>query len=306
MRAVEAAQGSTGWLQQTIGAIGEVLIRLFIRIFGRSVVKSDAPWLQGPIGPAGKIGEAAYEHVAEREGLRIERADDAGLIPDFSVLESPDFDPTKVIPEVRHFYEHTSLYRMEVWSDAAILTRVFLWLLVTTVSRRMDQLNFPVSPLDVSRGMTSEVLPVRRLATGEIVYTGWLRKFAGTGRVIYAGFYTTERPPSCSGRCVKVVFPLPRGSATVLLRPGVDPDGSFRLISSGTRFGGPGFYRMLETDEARWKVRYLRTLREFFHVYLDEERTLRTDHLVKFLGLTVLRLHYKLTQASPEPASTAK
>lgn len=61
----------------------------------------------------------AWQKRRAREGLRIERADDAGLIPDFSVLESPEFDPAKVFPEVRHFYEHTSLYRMDAQASPA-------------------------------------------------------------------------------------------------------------------------------------------------------------------------------------------
>jgi hypothetical protein len=32
-----------------------------------------------------------------------------------------------------------------------------LWLLVEFISRRMDQLNFPVSALEVAKGMTSEI-----------------------------------------------------------------------------------------------------------------------------------------------------
>jgi hypothetical protein len=56
---------------------------------------------------------------------------------------------------------------------------------------------------------------------------------------------------------------------------------------------------MVEAGPDHWKVRYLRTLREYFHVYVDREGTLRTDHLVRFLGLTVLRLHYKMERTRP-------
>jgi hypothetical protein len=101
-----------------------------------------------------------------------------------------------------------------------------------------------------------------------------------------------------------VSFPVPRGSATVFLRPEAQEDGSLKLISSGTAFGDPGFYRMLETDEHHWRVRYLRTLRESFHVYVDPEGIVRTDHQVRFLGLEVLKLHYKITpQAAPASSS---
>jgi hypothetical protein len=54
-------------------------------------------------------------------------------------------------------------------------------------------------------------------------------------------------------------------------------------------------------------VRYIRTLRETFHVYVDPQGTLRTDHTVRFLGFTPLRLHYKLERlrGAPGPAQSA-
>jgi hypothetical protein len=99
-------------------------------------------------------------------------------------------------------------------------------------------------------------------------------------------------------RCVKVVFPLPRGNATVILRPELDNDGRFRLVSWGKRFGDAGFYRILDLDAEHLKVRYLRTLRERFDVYTDEEGVLRCDHEVRFLGITMLRLHYRMRPRS--------
>jgi hypothetical protein len=293
-------------LYERAGQLAETLIRLGVRLCGKKVTREEAPWLESPIGPHGRIGEGLYESLARQEGLTLRRDDpQAGLVADFRTLKSPHFDPEKVRPEIRHFYEHTALYGMEVWSQASVLTRPFLWLLVTFVSRRMDQLNFPVSPLDTSRGMSSEVLQLVDEGTGRVVYTGWLRKLTGSGRVVYTGFYSVGRPGSFEGNCVKVTFPLPRGSATVFLRPEAQPDGSFKLISAGSGFGEPGFYRMVEAGPGHWRVRYLRTLHEFFHVWLDEAGVLRTDHTVRFLGLTVLRLHYKLVkhEAAPRPAA---
>jgi hypothetical protein len=286
-----------GWLSERAGQLAEALIHLGIRLCGRIVKREEAPWLECPLGPPGRIGEGLYESLAHQEGLTIRRGQsDAGLLADFHALQSPHFDPDQVRPEIRHFYEHTALYSVEVWSQASFLTRPFLWLLVTFVSRRMDQLNFPVNPLDTSRGMTSEVLQLVHEGTGRVVYTGWLRKLSGSGRVVYTGFYSEAQPGRFAGNCVKVTFPVPRGSATVFLRPEAQADGSFKLISAGSAFGEPGFYRMVEAGPEQWRVRYLRTLHEVFHVWVDEAGVLRTDHTVRFLGLTVLRLHYKLVK----------
>jgi hypothetical protein len=117
--------------------------------------------------------------------------------------------------------------------------------------------------------------------------------------VIYTGLYCVQQPPLYSGPCVKVSFPVPHGSSTVFLRPEATPDGAFKLISSGSRFGDPGFYRMLEAGPDHWHVRYIRTLRETFLVRVDRQGILRTDHTVRFLGFAPLRLHYKMERVRP-------
>lgn len=283
-----------GFIQRALGALGAWVIRLWIRVFGRTCDKSDVAWLIGPAGPAeGTIGEKPYDMVAEREGLTIDKEGDAGLVPDWDVLSGPSFDTNKTDPEVRRFYEETSRYRLDVWSETRFPGRLFLWLIVYTVSRYMNQLNFPVFGLEMSRGMTSEVWALRNDA-GEAVYTGWFRKLLGSGRVIYTGFYTNVHPPGHDARCIKVTFPLPNGFAAVILRPGHDEAGRFRLLSSGKRFGDPGFYRVLVLDDERVKVLHMNTLREFFEVYTDEEGTLRCDHRVEFLGIDMLKLHYRM------------
>jgi hypothetical protein len=153
--------------------------------------------------------------------------------------------------------------------------------------------------------MSSAILPMLS-AGGQRVYTGWLRRLAATERVIYTGLYSVQNPGSHPNPCVKVSFPVPMGSATVFLRPEAQADGSFKLISSGDQLGDPGFYRMVEVDPERWCVRYIRTLREFFHVYVDKQGCLRTDHTVRFLGLTALRLHYKMERVGPDSTPRAE
>jgi hypothetical protein len=276
-----------------IGGVAAAGIRRWVRLTGRRVARGDAPWLDCPMGPPGRIGAEFYARLAERERLEIRPGPDAGLLPDFDALRGRGFDPAAVRAEVRDFYEHTARYRLEAWSEAPVPTRLFLWALTRFVSRPMDQLNFPVSSLELAGGMTSEVLPMVGPG-GDRVYTGWLRRLADHDRVVYTGLYSVGRPGAFPDPCVKVSFPLPHGSSTVFLRPEARPDGSFRLISSGSGFGEPGFYRMVEVDAGHWRVRYIRTLRETFHVYVDGRGALRTEHLVRFLGLTPLRLHYKM------------
>ncbi|HTR49565.1 MAG TPA: hypothetical protein VMJ10_02595 [Kofleriaceae bacterium] len=280
-------------IRAAVAYIGAAFIYALIWIFGRTRRRADVPWLAGPTGER-TIGDAPYRDVAEREGLTLERsASDGGLIPDFHQLDGPSFDAARAHPLVREFYEHTTRFAMDVWSRTFFPANIGMWLLVTTISRQVDQLNFPLSPLDTAHGMASEIILLRR-PDGKVRYTGWFRTLSEPTRVLYTGFYMTASVPAEPGPCVKVVFPMPRGNATVILRAALEPDGSLVLDSRGGRFGGAGFYRQQLRDDDRVRVWKVRTLRERFHIYVDEAGTVRCDHDVRFLGLPVLRLHYKM------------
>ena len=271
----------------------EWFIELLVRITGRRVRKNDAPWLECFLGKPGRIGTGIYERIAAESGLHIRAPRDAGLLANFSALQGPTFDPYSIRPEIRDFYEHAAQYQLEVWTEVSLIGRFFLWLLVEFISRRMDQLNFPISSLEVAKGMSSEVIQLFDPTSGATVATGWLRRLKSSGSVIYAGIYSVVQVPGEENPCVKVTFPC-RGSANVYLRPVAHVDGSFGLDSSGGKFGRSGFYRIVDGGPHHWRVRNFTTLHELFHVYVDYEGVLRVDHTVSFLGLTIIRLHYKM------------
>jgi hypothetical protein len=290
-------------VRRLVGGIAERFILCLCFLFGRRVALAELPWLDGPIGPR-RIGADFHRSLAESAGLELRAGDDLGLLASCTVLDGPDFDSSRLHPAVRDFYEHTSRYHLEVWSQWSPLFWLFGWALINFVSRRMEQLNFPMYPLETARGMTSDVEQLVD-RDGRVAYTSWLRRNLGTGMVIYSGFYSSASPPGCAP-CVKVVFPLNGGNATVLLRPVVEADGSLKLISAGKRFGDPGFYRVSGRHE-RARVWHVTPLVETFHVYPDADRSVRTDHHLSWWGLSVLHLHYHITPASPSaPAALAE
>lgn len=282
-----------GLIRGAIAAIGAAFIHLLIRVFGRVVLEDEVPWLRGPFG-GDYIGDRPYEEVAEKEGLLLTRhAQSGGLVPSFEALAGDGFDVAKVDPRVRDFYEHTAEYRMDVWAESFFPASIGLWLLVTTISRKVGQLNFPLRALETARGMDSEIVLLRE-PQGRVRYSGWYRKLSGSGRVIYTGFYMTESVPQCVRPCVKVVFPMPEGNATVVLRPSLDAQGNLLLSSDGRRFGDAGFYRVQRGSGRNVWVWRVTTLKEFFRVFVDDTQTLRCDHVVRFLGMPVLSLHYRI------------
>src|SRR6266850_1058044 len=156
-------------------------IQIWVRITGKRIREADAPWLRCPLGERGRIGTGIYERIARDENLQIRVPPGAGLIPDFNALRGPHFNPDAIHPAIRHFYEHAAAYHLEVWTEVSLLGRFFLWLLVEFISRRMEQLNFPISSLEVAKGMSSEVVQLFEPASGRIVYTGWLRRLKSSG-----------------------------------------------------------------------------------------------------------------------------
>lgn len=272
---------------------------------GRQVDPADVSWLMGPFGDVDVIGDHFVDTLAAAEDLVVERrARGVGLIESVHDLGLAPEDERRLRAEVAAFYTHTADHDLDVWSQWSALFRPFGRLIHRLYSRRLQQLNLPLSPLDTSRGIASEILKLRRRHDGTVVHTVWYRVLKATGDVIYSGLYTTCRIPD--GRtCVKVVFPLPRGNATVLMSIAVGEQGDLCLQSRGDGFGSPGFYFLLQDSKGRYWAQYIRTFRERIRVFVDDESVLRADHDLTLWGRRVLQLHYKISRRTRERAKSA-
>lgn len=269
------------------------LTRRWWRLKGRPVaLAGEHAWLDAPHGGAAdEIGDAWLADEADRLHATLEPAgNDAGLLASMATLNGPEFDASRLDPIVADFYENTSRWRMEVWSEWEPAFRPGGEFIATFFGRRVRQLAIPTRPLDLAHGMTSEV---RRFVGRDGTHLGsaWLRRLRTTGDFIYSGFYRQAYLPGEEGPVVHVTFPLPHGNIQVFLQPTVAPDGSLVLSSPGRYFGGPGAYVVV--DEAGMHAALV-PLRERFHVYTDAEGTLRTDHELRLWRWRVLRLHYRL------------
>jgi hypothetical protein len=276
------------------GALLKWLINIWIALTGRVCKFKDYPWLEGPMSENMEIGSGYYDRFAQSKGYKVVNAPDGGLLNDFTIT-IPDSDPLKqkLNPRIARFYENTVQYKLEVWSQWYAPIGFFARILIRNLSTKMNQLNIPLEPLETSRGMSNEVLRITDPITGALHYACWLRKSILTGKVVYAGFYSTC---SIDGQpYVRVVFPLPDGNVTVVLKSVVQPDGSVKLLSGGKRIGEAGYYRVRKHGGDAVKVKYI-PLTESIHVFEDEEGTLRTDHEFWFVGFKLLHLHYKIME----------
>ncbi len=283
----------TAVLRAVVGRCGELFIDALIRLFGHRCRPHEVTWLLGPTG-GDTIGDRPYEETARAEHLSIERVvTKGGLLPDFAVLASATFDPASVDPRIVDFYENTARYRLDTRATVYFPARIALWLLVTTISRRVHQLDLPLDGLETAKGITSEIILLRDSA-GAVRYTGWFRRRAHDGRVLYTGFYMTQQVPRDGMTCVKAVFPMPDGNATVVLRPVNDGTG-FRLTSVGAGFGDAGFYRVQRAGDG-FRIWRVGRLHDTFHLYVDQDGCLRGDHDISFLDMRVITLHYRITR----------
>lgn len=285
-------------LDERLGRWNDWLTQRWVAFTGQRVDLREAPWLNAPAGTSAGIGTAFIEELARAEGLVVQREQNAGLLPDFHTLAGPEFDPSAADPNVVDFYARTAQYDLDSWAEWCGLFRPLGRLLAFVFSRRLQQLNVPLTGLDTSRGVSSEVVPLVDPQTGSVRFTVWLRRLLHTGNVLYAGCYSLADVPGHSGPCVRVVFPLPNGNAIVFMRPELRMDGSMAVVSTGKRFGDPGFYFTVRAGPHHVWAKYVRSLRESIHVYSAEPGTVRADHALTFWSLPVLRLHYRLRRST--------
>lgn len=268
----------------------DLMTRLWWRLWGEPVdLEGAESWLAAPMQTRGGVGNRWVD--AEVARLGGTSTSDGGLLESMSQLDSPTFDSSALHPMVADFYEHTAAWRMEVWAGWSPLLRPFGSLVARTFGRRVQQLSIPVDPLSVARGMDSQVV---RLSSpgGPQEGAAWIRTLRSTGELVYSGHYTTTQTPASGGRVVHVSFPLESGNVQVFLRPENGSGGSLFLRSPREPRGGVGTYVVVRVRGRHHAARP--PLSETFHVFVDDEGVLRTDHELRFLGLRAVRLHYRL------------
>jgi hypothetical protein len=284
------------------------LSQQWVIALGRRIEPPAVPWLAAPYGMVDTIGDTYLERLATSEGLTVERvtkrrrdddgAPEAGL---FTVdqLGLDAASAARLHPEIADFYARTTAFDLEMW----VLWSPWFWaggsLLRRLYSRRLQQLNLPMGARETSRGLRSEIIRLRAAATGhpgaegEVRHTIWYRVLKSSGEALYSGLYGIVDLPS-GERCLKIVFPLPRGNATEIFRIAVGPTGDFLLDTGGRRFGDPGFYFQLMDGHGRHHAQQIPSFRDRLRVYVDEDGILRADQVFTLWGRTVVELRYRM------------
>jgi hypothetical protein len=276
------------------GRMVDLGTRAWWRLVGRRVDLAGAErWLDAPTCGPGPVGASWLAAEAARIGGSLrENVDGGGLLSSLSVLDGPGFRSDEVDEVVRHFYEHTAQWRMEVWAQWAGLFQPGGELISQFFGRRVQQLALPTRALEVAHGIDSRVVHLLGPG-GEQHAAGWLRTLAATGDFVYSGCYSARLLPGAERPSVHVAFPLESGNVQVFLRPLLQTDGSLVLSSSAGVFGQDGTYVVVRDGVGRTYATRV-PLHERFRIYRDHRGVLRTDHELRLRRAHVLRLHYRL------------
>lgn len=277
----------------SVSACLDLATRKWWRLVGRPIdTAGEHAWLRAPVNSGSRVADAwLADEAAYRDGEVREGVPGAGLVPEWAVLAGPGFDPDAVRPEIRDFYEHTSRWRMEVWSSWSPLFWPGGELVSRLFGKRVQQLALPMRPLDAARGMDSRVSIITD-ATGRQAAAGWLRTLRSTGEYVFSGCYSLRTLPGASRPSVHVTFPLESGNVQVFLQPRNGAGGGFVLESAAGGFGEDGAYVVVREGGRMFAKRV--PIHETFHLFVDEEGVLRTDHVLRIRDSTAVRLHYRL------------
>ena len=171
---------------QSRGALVDRATQRWVRATGRRAALRDHPWLDGPVGDVDRIGMDFFARFAERRGWQVIETGTRGLLESFGVLRGATCEPACVAPEIVRFYQETSEYDFDVWSEWSGLFRPLGGALSSIFSKRLQQLNVPLSPLDTKLGMVSRVV---RLVDrqGRSAGAAWVREAVATRQTVYAG-----------------------------------------------------------------------------------------------------------------------
>lgn len=250
-------------------------------LWGRKIDPKDFTWLIGPFGNLTGIGDDFINQLAEKENLVIERDKKSqGLIPSVRMLNLSDSELAGLSQQVIGFYEHTADYNLHFRVQWNPFFRLFGILVNNLFSNRINQLNIPTRNVKDTETIKSEIITLSDPESREVKYTVWLRRFTSTDQVLYSGVYGVCNLPS-GKTCIKAVFPLPKGNATVIMTPRTGKNGELILDSSGKKFGDAGFYFVLHDSKGNYWSQYIRSFRDRLTIGMEN------DHLSAEQALTL-------------------
>ncbi|MGV0924584.1 hypothetical protein [Empedobacter tilapiae] len=262
----------------------------WVILWGRKINPTDSPWLIAPFGELNGIGEEFIYQLAEKENLIVIRnSTSKGLLNSINELNLTDNQLENLSKKVIDFYECTANYNLEFNVKWNSFFTFFGYLVNQLFSQRINQLNIPTKNITQSEDLESEIITLNN-QNNEVKYTIWLRKFKTSGKVIYSGIYGTCILPS-NRTCIKAVFPLPKGNATVIMKASVGNEKELILDSSGKKFGDAGFYFLLNDAKYNYWAQFISSFTDQL-IIKEKENNLQAIQTLKLWNFNVSQFTY--------------
>jgi hypothetical protein len=266
--------------------------RPLVRIMAEEVPASELRYVVPFEARSRYVGGDYVEQLAKaRGGIFRRNPPDVGILGSLDSLQGPTFDPNRVHPLIREFYEHTSRFKLSIIPEWRRWMKPGYELFKRMVAEPLGQAAIPSNIEEAQRGMVSTIDTITLDGGEEIDIRGWIRTFADSGKPIYVGIYTSFRHHDRG--YVSVGFPIPSANFTATLLPLNAGEHDF-VLTSRTDLEFPGHY-LSSVDSERDALTVLKLLyfqeQIFVHV-VDGE--LRTDHSFYLAGQRFLTLHYEI------------
>ncbi len=278
-------------------SIQDWITQQWVILFGQRIDNKNYQWLLGPFGGTKGIGIKFVKQLAKDESLVINsQRKNQGLLESILNLGLPENELKRLSPNVIDFYENTANYDLLLKAKWNPFFKFFGTLIKSVFSKRIVQLNVPIENLEDASRLTNEIIKLVDTKTNEVKRTIWLRTFKSTGQVVYSGVYGTCSLPN-KQICIKAIFPLPNGNATVILTPSVGKNGELILDSSGQRIGDSGFYFLLRDSKGQLWSKFIKSFKDKLVVKSINDRITATQTMTLW-NLKVLEFEYEIKKTA--------
>ncbi|WP_411822985.1 YndJ family transporter [Leptospira sp. 'Mane'] len=265
------------WMILTHGILNAFLfLPLLIHLTGRQ--KIHLPVRRFPFSKIHSNGKIESDFFSS---YLSENDSKEGLLDDFSEFERNDFNPTLVNASIRHFYEHTNQYDLNVKVNPSPLFKWIWKFLVKPFFAKLQQLNLP----DLDKKIIGNIFSLSEQKDGRSSPRGWMRVDALTGKPIYAAAYSMHKTNQVN--YMNIAFPLPFCNMTSVLHVEHWKEGiRLTTLHLKHRLGDQGVYLVFANQGLRLP------LDETIDVWF--EKGLKARHDMWFLGWHYLSLEYTM------------
>ncbi len=301
-----------------IGGATLLLYRLLLWLFihepgplqftGEHVPVTDARFVVPFEAHTKYIGVEYMEELArESDGSFQRNQPDIGIVNSFDDLRGLTFDPDRVDPLIREFYEHTTRFKLSIVPKWNPLIWPFFWFFKTVIAQKIGQANLPFNAKEAQRGMVSYVDTIDYDlgdSDGEVsadhieTLRGWIRAYEDSGEAIYVGIYTVVRHDGVG--FVSVGFPLPEANFTATLKPFNNRGDGLLLRTHDTGSTFTGHYLTdIDDEDGSLTILKLSTMGEEIDVFVQHGQ-LKTEHHFYFGEYRFLTLYYAMERKSAD------